>query len=207
MTDEVSALIAAWRRVRPDLDVEPLAVWSRIARLAALLDAARRHAYAAHSLQGWEFDVLAALRRAGEPYQLSPGQLIKQTHVTSGTMTTRVDRLSSRGLVTREAHPEDGRGVIVSLTEPGLEAVEAAFADLLDVERELERSLTPAEHEQLAGLLSALLRAQTGPHPRSTSPGPCSTSRGPGRRPVSPPAGQSAAPGRSQDCPSRSRPG
>ncbi|NED86915.1 MarR family transcriptional regulator, partial [Streptomyces sp. SID11233] len=85
---------AAWRRERPDLDVEPLEVLSRVSRLARHLDRARRLAFAELHLETWEFDVLTALRRAGQPYQLSPGQLLTQTLVTSGTMTNRIDRLT-----------------------------------------------------------------------------------------------------------------
>ena len=96
--DEVDRIVAAWRRERPDLDVGPLQVLSRVSRLARHLDLARGAAFAEHGLEGWEFDVLSALRRAGAPYELSPGQLVAQTLVTSGTMTNRVDRLERRGL-------------------------------------------------------------------------------------------------------------
>ncbi len=107
MEDEVDRLIQAWQRERPDLDVAPMAVLSRVTRLARHLDRARRQAFETHGLEPWEFDVLAALRRAGAPYRLSPGRLLKETLVTSGTMTNRVDRLASRGLVERgpRAHP------------------------------------------------------------------------------------------------------
>ena len=91
--DEVDRLVAAWRRERPDLDVRPFEVLSRVTRLARHLDRARRAAFAEHDLEVGEFDVLAALRRAGDPYVLSPGQLLAQTLVTSGTMTNRIDRL------------------------------------------------------------------------------------------------------------------
>jgi hypothetical protein len=94
MDDEVDRLVAAWRRERPDLDVEPLEVLSRVSRLARHLDRARRIAFSEHQLESWEFDVLTSLRRAGTPYQLSPGQLLTQTLVTSGTMTNRIDRLT-----------------------------------------------------------------------------------------------------------------
>src|SRR6188768_2395005 len=87
--DEVDRLVAAWARERPDLDVRPLEVLSRVTRLARHLDRARSTAFEAHQLEVWEFDVLAALRRAGRPYVLSPGQLLAQTMVTSGTMTNR----------------------------------------------------------------------------------------------------------------------
>ena len=88
-------------------------------RLARHLDLARREAFAAHEIESWEFDVLAALRRAGAPYELSPGRLLRETLVTSGTMTNRVDRLAARGLVERYPDPDDRRGVIVRLTPEG----------------------------------------------------------------------------------------
>ena len=91
--DEVDGVVEAWRRERPDLDVTPMQVLSRISRLARHLDRERAGAFSRHDLEYWEFDVLAALRRAGSPYHLTPGQLVKETLVTSGTMTNRVDRL------------------------------------------------------------------------------------------------------------------
>jgi DNA-binding MarR family transcriptional regulator len=155
--DEVDRLVAAWARERPDLDVAPLEVLSRVTRLARHLDRARRGAFEAHDLEVWEFDVLAALRRAGSPYVLSPGQLLAQTLVTSGTMTNRVDRLQSRGLVQRMPDPADRRGVHVRLTPSGKERVDAALADLLARERELLASLTGAEQQELSTLLRALV--------------------------------------------------
>src|SRR6201984_1717683 len=101
--DEVDDLVPAWRRQRPDLDVAPLQVLSRVSRLARHLDIARRGAFASHGLEAWEFDVLSALRRAGPPFQLTPGALLRATLVTSGTMTNRIDRLAAAGLVRREA--------------------------------------------------------------------------------------------------------
>jgi DNA-binding MarR family transcriptional regulator len=155
--DEVDRLVAAWARERPDLDVRPLEVLSRVTRLARHLDRARRTAFAAHDLEGWEFDVLAALRRAGRPYVLSPGQLLGQTLVTSGTMTNRVDRLERRGLVQRMPDPADRRGVRVRLTPRGKERVDAALADLLDRERELLDGLSRTEQETLSALLRRLV--------------------------------------------------
>lgn len=151
--DEVDRIVAAWRHVRPDLDVEPLTVFSRVSRLARHLDLARRGAFARHSLETWEFDVLSALRRSGDPYQLSPGALVTQTLVTSGTMTNRIDRLEERGLVERHRAPDDRRGVLVRLTPAGLRRVDAAMSDLLDVEAEVLAALSPAERPQLAALL------------------------------------------------------
>ena len=157
MQDEVERLIAAWRRERPDLDVEPLAVLSRVSRLARHLDRERRAAFAEHGLEAFEFDVLAALRRAGPPYELSPGQLLAQTLVASGTMTNRLDRLERRGLVRRRPDPHDGRAVRVRMTARGRTKVDAAIGDLLDRERALLGQLDQRQRETLAGLLRMVL--------------------------------------------------
>ena len=157
MEDEVDRLVAAWRRERPDLDVEPLEVLSRISRLARHLDRARRTAFAEHSLESWEFDVLTALRRAGAPYQLSPGQLLTQTLVTSGTMTNRIDRLAGKGLVQRLPDPGDRRGVLVRLTVAGQDLADRALAGLLARERALLAELSAGQRGELAGLLRQLV--------------------------------------------------
>lgn len=155
--DEVDRITAAWRRERPDLDTSPLEVLSRVTRLARHLDLARRGAFARHGLETWEFDVLSALRRAGAPYRLSPGVLLTQTLVTSGTMTNRIDRLVEHGLVERLPSPQDRRGVLVQLTGTGLARVDAALADLLVSERALLQELDEADRTRLAGLLRALV--------------------------------------------------
>jgi DNA-binding MarR family transcriptional regulator len=155
--DEVDRLVAAWRTERPDLDIEPLHVLSRVSRLARHLDRARGAVFAAHDMESWEFDVLTALRRAGPPYQLSPGRLLRATLVTSGTMTNRIDRLESTGLVRRSPDPLDKRGVLVRLTEAGRTRVDAAFDDLVGRERELLGSLSADDRRTLAGLLRSLL--------------------------------------------------
>lgn len=155
--DEVDRIVEAWQRERADLDVAPLHILSRVSRLARHLDLARGSAFAEHGLEGWEFDVLSALRRAGEPYELSPGQLVQQTLVTSGTMTNRVDRLERRGLVRRSPDPNDRRGVIVALTAAGRTVVDSAMADLLERERLLLRELPASEQDDLADFLRRLL--------------------------------------------------
>jgi DNA-binding MarR family transcriptional regulator len=155
--DDVDELAEAWARELPELDLAPVAVYSRITRLARHLDLARRTAFAAHAIESWEFDVLAALRRAGSPYELSPGRLLRETLVTSGTMTNRVDRLAARGLVERSPDPEDRRGVIVRLTSEGRATVDGAFSTLLEAERELLADLPERDRQRLAGLLRTLL--------------------------------------------------
>ena len=154
--DEVDRLVSAWRRERPDLDVSPLEVLSRVTRLARHLDRARRTAFAERGLETWEFDVLSALRRAGTPYQLSPGQLLTQTLVTSGTMTNRIDRLAAKGLVVRGPDPNDRRGVLVRLTDSGRELADSALTGLLKNERELLAALPEQRLEILGDLLREL---------------------------------------------------
>jgi DNA-binding MarR family transcriptional regulator len=154
--DEVDVLVDAWRRERPDLDVAPLEVLSRVSRLARHLDLARREAFEAHDLEPWEFDVLAALRREGAPYTLSPGRLLQVTLVTSGTMTNRIDRLEAKGLVARVPDPKDGRGVQVVLTEAGRRRVDDALTDLLAHERAILSALPSADRDELADLLRRL---------------------------------------------------
>ena len=155
--DEVDDLVAAWHAQRPDLDVEPLQVLSRVFRLARHLDRARRAAFAGRGLQPWEFDVLAALRRQGPPYQLSPGELLRITLVTSGTMTNRIKRLEEAGLVGRRQDPQDKRGVLVTLTPEGTTRVDSALADLLTSERALLLPISARSRRTLAGLLRDLL--------------------------------------------------
>jgi DNA-binding MarR family transcriptional regulator len=155
--DEVDDLIAAWQAERPDLDVAPLQVLSRVSRLARHTDRARRAAFAAHGLDLWAFDVLSALRRQGPPYRLSPGALLHMTMVTSGTMTNRIDRLEQAGLVRRDPDPQDKRGVLVTLTAAGRTKVDAALEDLLAAERSLLADLSPESRDALAALLRTLL--------------------------------------------------
>jgi DNA-binding MarR family transcriptional regulator len=155
--DEVDRLVEAWRHERPDLDLQPMEVLSRLSRLGHHLDRARRLAFAEHGLESWEFDVLAALRRAGSPYELSPGRLLRETLVTSGTMTNRVDRLEGRGLVVRLPDPGDRRGVLVRLTDEGRTTVDGALEGLLHREHALLTGLDPAKQRTLAGLLRTLV--------------------------------------------------
>jgi len=155
-SDEVDRIVGAWSRERPDLDFAPMQVLSRVGRLAKHLDRARRTAFEASGLDSWEFDVLSALRRAGQPYQLSPKALLLQTLVSSGTMTNRIDRLVERELVERRTDPHDGRGILVVLTIEGLARVDAAISTLLTSEAEVLDNLSPTEQERLAGLLRKL---------------------------------------------------
>ena len=156
-SDEVDRICADWKRERPDLDTAPLQVFSRVTRLARHLEIARRRAFAGQSLEAWEFDVLSALYRAGAPYALTPGRLLEETMVSSGTMTNRIDRLTANGLVERAADSTDRRMVHVRLTARGRSAVDGAMTDLLELERELLSPLTDDDAAALATGLRALL--------------------------------------------------
>ncbi|QBI55835.1 MarR family winged helix-turn-helix transcriptional regulator [Streptomonospora litoralis] len=157
MRDEVDGLVEAWRAERPDLDIEPLQVLSRVSRLARHLDRARRAVFTEHQLEPWEFDVLAELRRSGPPYELSPGRLLRATLVTSGTMTNRIDRLAAAGMVRRGPDPADKRGVLVRLTPEGRERVDGALADLLSYEESLLAGVSRTDRDALAALLRSVL--------------------------------------------------
>ena len=152
--DEVDRLIAAWKRERPDVDLSPLAILSRITRISRHLDLARRDAFA--ELDTWGFDVLAALRRAGAPHTLSPSQLMQETMVSSGTMTNRLDRLEELKVITRQPDPSDGHGSLVSLTPLGMKKVDEALDQLIKNERTFLTDLSKEEQSQLADLLSRL---------------------------------------------------
>jgi DNA-binding MarR family transcriptional regulator len=151
--DEVDRLVAGWRRVLPDVDVSPLEVLSRVSRLARHLDRQRATVFARHDLEIWTFDVLSALRRAEPTMQLSPGQLLAQTMVSSGTMTNRLDHLEARRLVRRRPDPTDARSVRVQLTAPGRRRVDAAISDLVGREDAILSALVPDERSALAALL------------------------------------------------------
>lgn len=154
--DEVDRIVSAWQVERPDLDFTPLHVLSRVVRLARLLDRARRQAFSRSKLEAWEFDVLAALRRVGPPFALSPKQLLQQTLVSSGAMTNRIDRLVGSGLVVRRDDPNDGRGVLVEMTTTGLTRVDAAITRLIDAEAQILAGLTKTEQRKLAESLRRL---------------------------------------------------
>lgn len=154
--DEVDRIVSSWNRERPDLDFSPLEVLSRVGRLAKLLERARKNAFTKSKIEAWEFDVLAALRREGHPYQLSPKALLQQTLVSSGTMTNRIDRLVERDFVRRLVDPNDGRGVLVEMTAAGLTRVDAAITRLVDAEAVLLSSLSKAEQKKLAESLRRL---------------------------------------------------
>jgi DNA-binding MarR family transcriptional regulator len=168
--DSVDRIIDEWRRALPTLDASPLAVIGRVSRLADLV---RRRVDAALKPFGigWELlDVLGALLRAGPPFRRTPTALYRACLLSSGAMTNRVDRLERAGLVTRMRDPQDRRGVLVGLTEPGREVVDKAIAACWATQQRLLAALPPADRERLAGLLRTLLLALEDPAPAAAEP-------------------------------------
>jgi DNA-binding MarR family transcriptional regulator len=154
--DHVQHVLEQWRREAPELDRAPMGVVGRISRLAQLLQAELEPIFAAHGVNGGEFDVLAALRRAGRPYRLTPTELSKALMVTSGGMTKRLAALEGRGLIRREPDPNDGRSTTVSLTREGKRLVDAILPEHVANEQRLLSELSHKERADLADLLETL---------------------------------------------------
>ncbi|NTE59215.1 MarR family transcriptional regulator [Agrobacterium fabrum] len=156
--DHVDHILAQWRKERPDLDVGPMGLLGRLHRLSTYLGREVEAVLLKHGLSSSAFDVLATLRRAGSPYQLSPGDLLAMTMVSSGTMTNRIDQLEKAGLVERIHNPQDRRSVLISLTERGFAIVEEAVGAHVDNQHRLVAHLSEEERDTLGGLLKRFLQ-------------------------------------------------
>ncbi|MET9521124.1 MarR family winged helix-turn-helix transcriptional regulator [Streptomyces coeruleorubidus] len=156
--DPVDAIIDQWATVRPDLDTAAMEVFGRIYRLSRAMGERTEKAYARFGLGRGEFDVLATLRRAGEPYTLSPRQLSATLMLTTGGMTGRLDKLERAGLLRRSPDPHDRRGLKVTLTDKGLELIDEAVGAGLAVQTEALSGLDDGQAGQLSELLRELLR-------------------------------------------------
>jgi len=157
MADHVDEVLAQWAAVRPDLDASPMGVIGRLSRLSRLIDGELGRTFAAHELDRASFDVLATLRRNDRA--LTPADLMRSSMITSGAVTQRLDRLATRGLVTRTPSATDGRVVHVSLTENGRELIDRALPDHVATEHRLLAALDPEERADLATTLRNLLES------------------------------------------------
>lgn len=163
--DHIDEIVGQWRRERPDLDTAPLATLGRLLRVAQLAEPLLASPLRELGLQpGW-FDLLAALRRAGTPYELNPTDLMRTTMLSSGGMTKRLDRLADAGLVERRPDPHDRRGTLVRLTSKGKETIDRAIGLHIRNEADLLGGLTTAERQALDRSLRALLAALEHNHP------------------------------------------
>jgi DNA-binding MarR family transcriptional regulator len=154
--DTVDRIVEQWNRERPDLDVTPIGIVGRLSRLSRLVDRRLRENFAEFALDDWMYDVLATLYRLGAPHELTAGDLVRQTMVTTGAITNRIDRLEARGLVER-ASATDRRKVIVRLTSEGIATVERVVDAHLATEREILDPLGQRDRDRLASDLRALL--------------------------------------------------
>jgi DNA-binding MarR family transcriptional regulator len=154
--DHVQHVLEQWRREAPELDRSPMGVVGRISRLAQLLQDELEPVFAAHGVNGGEFDVLAALRRVGRPYRLTPTELSTALIITSGGMTKRLNALAGRGLIRREPDPTDRRSSAVSLTPEGKRLVEAILPEHVANEERLLSELSTEQRVELARLLETL---------------------------------------------------
>lgn len=155
--DHVDHLIEQWQAERPDLDVSPMAVIARLSRLSRIFERRVEEVYSDFGLNQSQFGVLAALRRAGRPYCLSPTDLYNSLLISSGAMTNRLERLGASGYIARVPDPKDGRSMLVSLTPAGKRLIDRVLRLHYENEQRLLASLTGEEQEQLAGLLRRLL--------------------------------------------------
>ncbi len=160
--DPVDAIIDQWAVVRPDLDTAAMEVFGRIHRLSRAMGDRTEKAYARFGVARGEFDVLATLRRAGEPYTLSPRQLSSTLMLTTGGMTGRLDKLERAGLLRRSPDPHDRRGLQVTLTEEGLSRIDEAVGVGLAAQTEALAALGTEKAGQLADLLRELLASTEG---------------------------------------------
>ena len=157
--NQVDRILEQWGRVRPDLDVTPMGMTGRLKRIARILDREMEPVFAQHGLNLASFDVLATLLRSGEPFQLSPGELMKNTMVTSGTMTNRIDQLVKGGLVERVPNPDDGRSVHIALTNNGRRVIDRAIEDHVQNLHRLTAGVDENAFAELDRLLGQYLAA------------------------------------------------
>jgi DNA-binding MarR family transcriptional regulator len=155
--DGVDGILRQWRQERPDLDATPMGVIGRLSRLSRELEQHLDPVFARHGLEAGLFDVLATLRRSGEPYRMRPADLAQAVMLTSSGTTKRLDRLESAGLIERRPDPQDRRGLLIELTPAGHRLIDEAVTDHVAAEHRLLTALSPAERDQLAGLLRTLL--------------------------------------------------
>jgi DNA-binding MarR family transcriptional regulator len=157
MKDAFDEILDQWSAERPELDTASLGVVIRIMGLYRRFLRDATLALEPLGLELWEYDVLSALRRQGRPFMLSATRLARQTDLSSGAMTNRIDRLEQRGLVRRSQDEEDRRGVNVSLTAQGIREINHAIEYRLNAAVRSLAALTEGEHQQLAGLLRTVV--------------------------------------------------
>jgi DNA-binding MarR family transcriptional regulator len=156
--DRADVAVKQWAQERPDLAWLPMAVLGRLSEAAEVI--MRDHfnpLFADAGLQPGEFDVLATLRRSGDPFMLSPTRLYEAAMISSGGMTNRLDRLERAGLIERRPDPNDRRGKLIALTVAGRRVIDETISRHVANEEQLLSVLTTAEQEKLNALLRKLI--------------------------------------------------
>jgi len=159
VSDSVDILLNEWADERPDLDTTALGIVVRVQLVAKLLADSAERALARFGLKHWEYDVLSALRRQGDPPQLSASDLARESMLTSGTITTRIDGLEKRGFVERHPDPDDRRAISVRLTTAGRATIEEAIAVRVQVAEDQLALLSGTERDSLSAALRKVLMA------------------------------------------------
>ncbi|WP_104109410.1 MarR family winged helix-turn-helix transcriptional regulator [Arthrobacter sp. N199823] len=162
MADHLERILSQWNTEKPELDVSPMAVIGRLSRAASAVDTRLAETFAQHGMDTSTFDALATLLRSGPPYSLTPAALARDAMISSSAVAQRLNKLETRGLVSRGANPDDGRGTLVSLTTAGRELIERSLPDHLSAERAITSALSQAEQAQLATLLERITAAASG---------------------------------------------
>ena len=155
--DSVDSIITQWREENIDVDLLPMAILGRLAKLGKYIDTDILHCHDRQDLRQGEFDVLATLRRSGEPYSLTPSELYQSMMLTSGAMTSRLDRLETKGFIRREHSKSDRRSVQVMLTAEGKKKVDAVLPAHINTQHDLLKGVNQQDREKLAELLKRWL--------------------------------------------------
>ncbi|CAH8237573.1 MarR family transcriptional regulator [Vibrio aestuarianus] len=147
--DAIDRVVAQWDKERPDLNTLPMAMIGRLSRLYKHLEMAIADVHKRYGLKLGEFDVLATLRRAGKPFELTPSELIASMMLTSGAMTNRLDKLENKGLITRCHSTADRRSVSVALTASGLQLIDEIIEEHVKAQQKLVKNLSLDEQQMI----------------------------------------------------------
>lgn len=155
--DAIDRVVEHWAKEKPDLETEPMAIMGRLMRIAKYMETEVAQLHKRYDLKLGEFDVLATLRRSGQPFRLTPSELIDSMMLTSGAMTNRLDKLESKGLISREHSKEDRRSVTVELTQDGFVLIDKIIEEHAAVQAKLVKGMNANQKKQMNTLLKSWL--------------------------------------------------
>lgn len=155
--DAIDRLTQQWAVEKPELDTQPMAIMGRILRIAKYMETEVARLHKRYDLKLGEFDVLATLRRSGQPFCLTPSTLMDSMLLTSGAMTHRLDKLEAKGLIARAHSKEDRRSVSVQLTEKGIELIDELLQLHVDLQHQLLKGMNVQQKGQLNQALTLCL--------------------------------------------------